>query len=137
MPHSSDRPRWQAVKDFAREFVDVSGDDALPFTLTDDDVRVERGEFVYYVRAVRRGKWLRQDFAPVDLLSLVLYVLLGGFVDEWRAGRPWKLGVLRRRSRGIRRVQLLHKELLPPGVRPDVRRAALVADVSSGRFDDR
>ena len=74
-----------------RRFVEgFTGDNALPFTLGAHDVRVDRGEWVYYIRAVHRGQWLRQDLNPVmDFPSLVIYVLLSGFVDDWRAGRPW------------------------------------------------
>lgn len=122
---------------FLREFFDFSGDDALPFTPGHDDVRIERGEWVYYVRAVHKGKWLRQDFAPMDLLSFVLYLLLSGFVDSWRAGRPWKVGVLRRRKRGLKRLHLLHKEVLPAGQAPQARITELAHRVESGGYDKR
>ena len=126
------------MRSFLRRFVEgFTGDNALPFTLGDHDVRVDRGEWVYYIRAVHRGQWLRQDLNPVmDFPSLVIYVLLSGFVDDWRAGRPWKVGVLRLRSRGIRGpFQILRKELLPPGQGPEGRVAQLAAMVDAGEFD--
>lgn len=126
---------WAAVGSFLHEFFDFSGDNSLPFTPTEHDVRVERGEWIYYVRVVHRGKLLKQDLSPIDVPSFVLHVLLSGVVDNWRAGRPWKLGVLRRRNRGAWRLELLHKEVLPPGTAPDLRRAELVDAVTAGRFD--
>ena len=123
------RPSWAQLRAI------VGGEDAPPFTLGDGDARVERGEWVYYVRAVHRGQWLRQDFAPIDLLSFALYLAFSGFVDAWRRGRPWKVGVLRQRQRGWRRIQLLHKEVLAAGASPGARVAELVRDVERGSFD--
>ena len=137
MTEGEQQPRsaWASLTAFLREFFDFSGDNALPFTLTDDDVRIERGEWVYYVRAVHRGKLLKQDLTPINVLSLLVYLVLCGFVDDWRARRPWKLGVLRRRGRGAWRLELLHKEVLEPGTAPDGRRAELVEAVNAGRYD--
>jgi hypothetical protein len=129
------RSRWAQAVGFAREFFDFSGDNAVPFTLGDDEVRIERGEWVFYVRAVHRGQWLRQDFTPVDLLSFVLYLVLSGFVDAWRVGRPWKVGVLRRRTRGLKRLHLVHKEVLPAGRAPLTRMSELVRRIELGEFD--
>jgi hypothetical protein len=134
-PEAASKPWRGQAAGFVRDFFDFSGDNALPFTLGDDDVRVERGEWAYYVRAVHRGQWLRQDFTPVDLLSFVLYIVFSGFVDARRAGRPWKVGVLRRRTHGLKRLHLLHKEVLPAGRAPQVRIAELVRRVESGEFD--
>lgn len=128
------------VRSSLRRFFDgFTGDNALSFTLGDHDVRVDRGQWVYYIRAVHRGQWLRQDLNPVmGLPSLVIYVLFSGFVDDWRARRPWKVGVLRRRSRGTRRAfQILHKDVLPPGQGPQGRVAQLAAMVNAGEFDSR
>ena len=136
--HVASFPQWSSVRsttvDFVREFFDVTGDNALPCTPTEHDVRIEREQWVYYVRAVHRGQLLKQDLAPIDFLSLAFYVVFSGFVDEWRAGRPWKVAVLRRRAHGMWRLQLLHKEILKPGEEPDVRRLELVAAVTSGKF---
>jgi hypothetical protein len=130
---------WRTkVAGFLRELFDFTGDNALPFSLREEDVRIERGTWVYYVRAVHRGQSLRQDFTPMNLTSLVVQLLVSGFVDEWREGRPWKVGVLRRRNRGLwGGVRLLHKESLPPRKSPDARVADLVAMVNAGEFDAR
>ncbi|TPG17036.1 hypothetical protein [Pedococcus bigeumensis] len=129
---------WAHVTGFVREFFDFSGDNALPFTPGAHDVRIERGDWVYYVRAVHRGKMFGADFAPIDLCGLVLYLLLGWVVDEWLAGRPWKVGVLRRRNRSVwGRIPLLYKELVPAGRDPQSALAYLVERVNAGEFDGR
>ena len=71
----------------------------------------------------------------MDLISFALFLVFSGFVDAWRRGRPWKVGVLRQRKRGWRRIQLLHKEVLADGATPQARVEELVRDVGRGVFD--
>ena len=54
--HVASFPQWSSVRsttvDFVREFFDFTGDNALPFTPTEHDVRIER-EQVGVLRARR------------------------------------------------------------------------------------
>lgn len=110
----------------------------VAFTPHDHDVRVERGDWVFYVRGVKRCEPFRGD-ATWDGTAFGLVMLVVAWVVAhlfWGAQRRWKVGVLRYRS-GWRggRIRLVHKEMLARGEQPQSRIAELVAEVEAGRFD--
>lgn len=114
------------------------GHEMLPFTPRDHDVRIERGEWIFYVRGVKRFESFRigtrWDGSPGSLPLLAIVKLLA-FVSD-RAQDTWKVGVLRCPSGwfgGL--IRVVHQETLPPEVHPRARIAELVAEVESGAFD--
>lgn len=129
----------RACQDLSVTFNELPGE--LSFDLRDHDVRIERGEWVYFVRGVKSVESLAGDMlagatGPVE-------AVLGFFMVEvldvwWRRKKAWKVGVLR--VKGSRwgpsgRIKVLHKEVLTAGVEPNARIAQLAEEVLSGRFD--
>jgi hypothetical protein len=120
--------------------------ETLPFSPHDHDVRVERGDRVYWVRGVKRYEPFRGgsglDAGDGTLFGLVVALVLQAVT--WplahlfrRTQQTWKVGVLRYRpepwwNSGIK---VIHKERLPSGEQPHGRIQGLVADVNQGRYD--
>ncbi|NHI18638.1 hypothetical protein H9L10_15580 [Phycicoccus endophyticus] len=131
--------RWQSFaatgRSTIRELFDFRGDAALPFTPQDEDVRIVRGKHEYFVRAVHRGEMMASSFAPLDVPTLIAYLLLSGLVDDIRAKRPWKVGVVRVATGGARRVKVVHKVTLQPGEAKEPVVEELVGRVNAGEFD--
>lgn len=111
-------------------------DDPIQFTPDEHDVRLERGDWIYYVRGVKKGEMLLGG-APTGLEGIVVALTVGLF---WAARQErndqWKVGVVRFRRDRSGRIRLVHKETLGPGEGPEARISELVGDVTSGRFDD-
>ena len=109
--------------------------DPIQFTPEEHDVRLERGEWIFYVRGVKRGERFIGG-APTGLEGIVFALTLGLL---WAARQErlnrWKVGVVRFRKDWRGRIRLVHKETLPPGEGPQRRIAELVEEVSAGRFD--
>lgn len=111
----------------------------VPFELYPHDVRVERGDDIYYVRGVRRWESYRAssggpDFNIVSIALWLTMVAAGGVLR--RHSKSWKVGVLSCRRGAIGgRIRLVYKERLAMSQNPVNRIAELVQDVDEGRFD--
>lgn len=114
-------------------------DDMLPFVPGERDVRVARGDYIFYVRAVRRGSSLRMSTWDGDLPGVVAILPFVGLYALAQRRARWKVGVVRLPSPGSgtaeRRIRVMHLELLTRGASPDERIAELAADVRKGRFE--
>ncbi len=114
--------------------------DMVPFSPGEHDVRIPRGDWVFYVRAVRRGSAVRGGGSvlpgdPVELLMLLSLGAVSAFVDH---RLRWKVAVVRGpspRSWKTDRLRILHKELLAAGGSPEQRVEELADEVRAGRFD--
>jgi hypothetical protein len=109
--------------------------DPVQFTPEEHDVRLERGDWIFYVRGVKKGeRFIGGGLAGLEGLAFALTVgLLWAAKQERRS--QWKVGVVRFRKDWRGRVRLVHKETLPVGEAPQERIADLVAEVKSGRFN--
>lgn len=113
--------------------------DMVPFAPGDHDQRVARGDWVFYVRAVKRGSWLnRSIFHGTDPVA---FIVLLPFVGLWALAQRrarWKVGVVRVPSPSgwkTDRARVLHREVLAAGASPGSAVAALVVEVRDGRFN--
>lgn len=113
--------------------------DMVPFSPEELDERVARGDWVYYVRAVKRGSALSRSIGHgADPVGLVLLLPLIGLWSLAQRRARWKVGVVRVPAPSgwkSDRARVLHKELLAEGASPEARVEALVRDVRAGRFD--
>ena len=112
----------------------------LGFELGDHDIRIERGEWVYFVRGVKSVESLQADLTQgqIGLGEAIVAFCAASVLDLWwRRKKAWKVGVLRvKGSRwGPSGSKVLHKEVLGVGVAPDARIAELAEEVRAGRFD--
>ena len=113
--------------------------DGVHFTPGEHDVRVRRGDRVYYVRAVKRGEGFTGGLTwNGDLLSLPLLLAVEGVLRLARRPMRWKVGVVRLPSPSswrTDRARVVHQERLDAGEEPSAHVAGLVAGVDAGRFD--
>ncbi len=109
--------------------------DPIQFTPEEHDVRLQRGDWIFYVRGVKKGERLIGGGSAG--LEGIVFVLTFGLLWAARQERQdrWKVGVVRLRKDWVGRIRLVHKETLPPGEGPQRRIAELVEEVSAGRFD--
>jgi hypothetical protein len=111
--------------------------DPIQFAPEEHDVRLERGQWIFYVRGVRKG----ERFLGGGLTGFegILFALTIGLLWASRQERKdhWKVGVVRFRKDGSGLVRLVHKEMLRPGETPHARIATLVKEATAGRFDPR
>lgn len=113
--------------------------DGVHFTPQEHDVRVQRGDWVFYVRGVKQGEGfaggLSWDGNP---LSLPVLLAMQGVLTLARRPLRWKVGVVRTPSPSswkTDRIRVVHKERLAEGEEPSRRIAELVGDVNAGAFD--
>jgi hypothetical protein len=134
-------------------------DDSLGFEPGPHDLRVQDTQWIYYVRAVRRGESLGAGGgggdAGSDLGSLVVVAVLfvfaavlgsvfrrltNGRLRRWQQAQPWKVGVVRIQADrwGVTGAgQVVHRELVPGPEVPVVRMEELADRVRSGEFAGR
>ncbi|WP_344294909.1 hypothetical protein, partial [Actinopolymorpha rutila] len=107
--------------------------ETLPFTPRDHDVRIYRGEWIFYVRAVKVGEPLVNGVGADNpaILTPIMNALF------WNRVKGWKVGVLRYRNHWWKagRIRIVYKERLAPSQAPDQRIAELVRAVNDGSFD--
>lgn len=113
--------------------------DMVHFTPGDHDQRIARGDWVYYVRAVRRGSSLTSSIGhgndPLGLLLLLPLIGLWSLGQRWAR---WKVGVVRvpaASSWKTDRHRVVHREILEKQASPEARIGALVREVRAGRYD--
>jgi hypothetical protein len=117
--------------------------DELPFTPEDHDVRIHRGEHLFFVRGVKRGERFTGGGLSLEpdaggLLVVLLAVVLAKPLLAAYDRLPWKVGVVRMRRDPTghpSRIRTVHRERLPDGFALEDRIAELVEDVEAGRFD--
>lgn len=113
--------------------------DGVHFTPREHDVRVQRGDWLFYVRGVKQGEGFLGGLSwDGDPFSLPVLLAMEGVMALVRRPLRWKVGVVRLPSATswkTGRIRVVHKERLPDGAEPAKRIAELVADVNAGVFD--
>lgn len=128
--------------------------DMVGFVPGRDDIRIERGGWVFYVRAVPRDRRLDRDpssgggptfgagfgiEALVAALVVVPVVMAAKKVRALRLRREgWRVGVVRKGAASTwndPEGRVLHEEHLPRTTDPRPRVAELAARVDAGDFD--
>jgi hypothetical protein len=107
--------------------------------LTPHDQRVERGGWVYYVRAVKWERDFTRDlFQPGGEPLYDIVRLAVQWVRRARSGRrPWMVGVVRIGDVSTWndfRPHVAHQETLPPGQSPQARIGELARKAQDGAF---
>ena len=112
----------------------------LPFEPKEHDLRLHLGEWVSFVRAVRRGESLSGGGGSdleVMVILLVVLAAVRSTVQRWQQVQPWKVGVVRLRADrwgATGGARVIHQEWVRGRDVPSWRLEELAAKVRTGEL---